>query len=382
MRAAILRFGSRLVTSQRLQNTRRRLAALTRTLRGAKPMISFFHQPDDPYSRLALSALEPLRARYAVEVAVHRVSPPSDAAAPERAKLVAWSNRDAADLGKRLGLPPDGLDYDGPYAEGDGDALRDKLGHYLSGTFHFEGEWYWGLDRLHFLETRLREAGLAKPDAPPELIAPPADMRLDRTPRNGARPVLKWYFSFRSPYTYLAAARIRQLAEHYGAELRLKFILPMVMRGLPVPPAKRMYIVKDCAREARRLGIPFGTIVDPVGKGTERAIAVLHHAIGAGKGMAFAESTLTGSWAEGIDLTTDEGLNGVAARAGLDPAFVANALKDETWREPAETHRQDLFALGLWGAPTVQVDGRPAHWGQDRLWAVENDLAEATGATP
>jgi 2-hydroxychromene-2-carboxylate isomerase len=382
MRAAILRFGSRLVTSEGLQNKRRRLAAFARKLKRAKPMIRFFHQPDDPYSRLAIAAIEPLRARYAVEVAVHRVSPPSDAAAPERAKLAAWSQRDANTLAARLGLSPEGLVYDGPYAEGDGDALRERLGHYLSGTFHFEGEWYWGLDRLHFLETRLRAENLAKPDAPHGLIAPPADVRLDRSPRNGARPVLKWYFSFRSPYTYLSAARIRQMAEHYGAELQLKFILPMVMRGLPVPPAKRMYIVRDCAREARRLGIPFGTIVDPVGKGTERAIAVLHHAIRAGRGMAFAESTLTGSWAEGVDLTADEGLNRVAARSGLDAAFVAQALADDSWRDPAEKHRQELFALGLWGAPTLQVDSRPAHWGQDRLWAVENDLAQATGATP
>lgn len=29
---------------------------------------------------------------------------------------------------------------------------------------------------------------------------------------------------------------------------------------------------------------------------------------------------------------------------------------------------------GLWGAPTHRVNGKPAHWGQDRLWALEEDI--------
>ena len=51
------------------------------------------------------------------------------------------------------------------------------------------------------------------------------------------------------------------------------------------------------------------------------------------------------------------------------------ALADESWRGPAEENRKALFDAGLWGAPTFRVNGAPAHWGQDRIWALEEDLA-------
>jgi 2-hydroxychromene-2-carboxylate isomerase len=168
--------------------------------------------------------------------------------------------------------------------------------------------------------------------------------------------------------------RVRRLAAHYGAKLELRYILPMVMRGLPVPPIKTRYIVLDAKREADRCGLPFGRIVDPVGTGAERALAVLHHAVPLGLGGEFAELALRAAWSEGIALAEVAGLCDVAGRAGLTDAQVAEALADDSWREAAEANRAALFEAGLWGAPTCRVNGGPAHWGQDRLWALEADL--------
>ena len=44
---------------------------------------------------------------------------------------------------------------------------REALGHYLGGTLYYAGEWYWGIDRLPYLEERLIQpacnaAGTAK----------------------------------------------------------------------------------------------------------------------------------------------------------------------------------------------------------------------------
>jgi 2-hydroxychromene-2-carboxylate isomerase len=171
--------------------------------------------------------------------------------------------------------------------------------------------------------------------------------------------------------------RVRRLAAHYGARLELRYILPMVMRGLPVPPVKSRYIVLDAKREADRCGLPFGRIVDPVGAGAERALAVLHHAVPLGVGGQFAELALQAAWADGIALAEDAGLADAARRAGLTDAQVAEALADSSWREAAEANRAALFEAGLWGAPTYRVNGGPAHWGQDRLWALEEDLVRA-----
>jgi len=130
-------------------------------------------------------------------------------------------------------------------------------------------------------------------------------------------------------------------------------------------------------REASRVGSPFGPVVDPVGAGAERALAVLHHAAPKGRGHDFAEAALRASWAEGTSLVEDDKLCEVARRAGLTDADVAAALVDESWRAAAETNRAALFDAGLWGAPTYRVNGGPAHWGQDRLWALEADLVTA-----
>lgn len=371
LRAAISRSVSSIVTSPALRNLRRSWNGLGRAF-GGKAVVHYFHQPDDPYSQLAAQVLPALADTYKVTIQSHIVSPPDKAAAPEYERLINLAKRDAALLARAYGLKtPTPLAQ--PKNADNGDALRKKLGHYLSGMFYFEGEWYWGIDRLHFLEERLREAGLANNAT---LVAPAKEVTLAGKPGSAKGATLDFFLSFRSPYTYLAAERVRKLAEHYGATLRLRFVLPMVMRGLPVPGAKRFYIVLDTKREAERLSMPFGTAVDPVGKPTERGLAVLHHAIETGKGSAFAESFLKGVFAEGIDADSDAGFNKLTDRADLPRDLVAKALKDESWRKIAEANREELFALGLWGVPSFRVNNNPAHWGQDRLWAIEEELQQ------
>ncbi|MBX9884809.1 MAG: DsbA family protein, partial [Novosphingobium sp.] len=71
-----------------------------------------------------------------------------------------------------------------------------------------------------------------------------------------------------------------------------------------------------------------------------------------------------------------------AERAGVDAAMVRAGLADPLWRATAEANRTDLFALGLWGVPSFQVDDRPGWWGQDRLWGVEDDLRAALALPP
>ncbi|WP_233282201.1 2-hydroxychromene-2-carboxylate isomerase [Caulobacter vibrioides] len=424
----------RSVTTALTSPTRRKLArdgaALADRLRGKRPTIRYFHQADDPYSHLAIQMLPRLRARYAADIEVNLVPPPEDSAAPDRERLRAYGLRDAARVARArgLGFPVDaalppveavrrletvladamqrGRFDDTAYAAGAalwagdhktlaamsawaggqdlslgesllqvGKARRAKLGHYLGGMFHFEGEWFWGVDRLNHLEARLAARGLDREAGSPQL-APAIEPSLSPVP-SGAPPTIEAWFSFRSPYSWLFMPRIRQLAKAYGATLELRPILPMVMRGLAVPRIKTIYITLDCKREAERVGLPFGRIVDPVGAGAERALAVLHHAIPLGLGEPFAELGLKAAFADGIALAEDDGLYAVARRAGLTDEQTAAALADESWRQRAEVNRAALLDAGLWGAPTFRVSGHEAHWGQDRLWMLEEDLRAA-----
>jgi 2-hydroxychromene-2-carboxylate isomerase len=149
------------------------------------------------------------------------------------------------------------------------------------------------------------------------------------------------------------------------------------MRGLPVPPVKRKYITLDTKREAERCGLPYGCIVDPVGAGAAHCLAVMNHAVPLGLGEDFAELAMKGAFADGIDLASDVGLFEVSRRAGLSDDQTRASLADEGWRAVAEADRVALLDAGLWGAPTFRVNGGPAHWGQDRIWALEEDLLAA-----
>jgi 2-hydroxychromene-2-carboxylate isomerase len=413
---------SAFLTSRRRRDAARNFHALRRRLNGSPPTVRYFHQLDDPYSHLAAQMLAPLMARYEIALEVYLVPSPDDAAAPERERLRAYGLRDAARLACAYGLafPPDArlpgleitmlatrrlaanleprafaervagvgaiwtggnLDPAGAVrsevaeaALERGRAQRAALGHYLGGMFQFEGEWYWGVDRLNHLEERLSGLGLDRAEAGTPPLAPYKTMRLDRPAPPGPAPVIEFWFSFRSPYVSIAFPRVRKLARHYGAELRLRPILPMIMRGLPVPPSKSRYIMLDTMREAERSGMAYGRMIEPVGAPVERCMAVFARAMALSKGEEFGELALKSIFAKGRSPGEDTVLFDLARRAGLAEEDVRAGLADEGWRVPAEVNRQALFEAGLWGAPTYRVNGKPAHWGQDRLWALEEDI--------
>ena len=165
----------------------------------------------------------------------------------------------------------------------------------------------------------------------------------------------------------------KALAEAYGATLKLRYVLPMVMRGMKVPRKKGFYIMSDVMREAERRGIPFGNAVDPVGEPVERGCAILEEAIQRGKGFEFAQSFLTGVWSEGLNAGTDRGLKKITERVGLSWAEMKPLIGTDGWRPVAEVNREEMFKYEIWGVPSFRV-GEVAVWGQDRLWVIEDAL--------
>lgn len=267
-----------------------------------------------------------------------------------------------------------------------GTERRRSLGHYLGGTCFYGGEWTWGIDRLEHLEKRLADLGARKPDAgsgkSAELIyAQPGWLQQPVSKEAASRarlPDLHFFASFRSPYTAIATDGTIRVAEEFGVDLRIRFVLPMVMRGLPVKRAKRLYILGDAAREARRIGVPFGPISDPIGKPVERGYSLLPWAIDEGRGTAYFQSFMTLVWSQGVDAGSDRGLRRIVEAAGLDWRQARRHLDDPAWREQAELNRQELFDLGLWGVPSFRI-GSLAVWGQDRLWAIEDEYRRLLG---
>jgi 2-hydroxychromene-2-carboxylate isomerase len=396
-------------------------AELRRKATGKARAVDFYFDLADPWSYLAAQAAQRLTVAYPIDLRFHFISPPASDVDPAPPLRMKHALRDAQELathwnvdfpgkkeidpgvlrrgGQILIKPrPDaeqlavalevahalwsrdektltslmgkhGNEASGslpPYLASSYSDLR-KAGHYQGAMFGYGGDWYWGLDRLHYLEARLREdTGVDAPsvieprpesERPPEKLAGIAP---------GARPVLEFWFSFRSPYSYLAIARTEELARQYNCELLIRPIMPMVARGLAMPRDKRFYIVRDANREADRLGIPFGNIADPLGKGVENALAVSKLAIERGKGIEFLTSAARGAWSEARDLADYVDLREVVERSGLSWDDAKAALADESWRVWATDNAADLDGAGLWGVPSWRV-GDYTTWGQDRL---------------
>jgi len=260
--------------------------------------------------------------------------------------------------------------------------LLRKLGHFGSATMYYAGEWYWGVDRLHYLCDRLdayraRRHNKGSDDRIVALasLSQMRQLNLPATVPDGAKalPSLQLYYSFRSPYAYLSLLRAFSIADAFGIQLDVRPVLPMVMRGLPVPMQKVLYIVKDASREAQRLGVPFGKICDPLGKGAERCIAVFFHASAQGKEREFMLSAGRAIWSERVDVATDDGMRVVTERAGLVWSDVVAAMHNENWREIVQDNRDALTAAGLWGVPSFVI-GDVTLWGQDREWLLVRQL--------
>ena len=348
-------------------------------------VIHFFHQLDDPYSQLLAKALPVLQSRYNIILETHLVEAPEDSAVPERAMLKTYSLLDAQRLANRFQLdwqfvqPSELPNSD---AASESNALRKKWGHYLGATLYYEGEWYWGIDRLHHLEDRLNDLGLGQTNFNAHLFPATQYAHGQITPQNTS---IDFFFSFRSPYSAISAAKIFHWAHQAGVNIKLRYVLPMVMRGLPVPPEKRKYISLDAAREAYVQGVPFGRLNDPVGKPTERGLALMPFAEMHNLAEDYVMSFMQGVWSEGLDAGLDSHLKIIVERAGLNWTAAKDILRSQSneahWRAIAEENRQALFALGLWGVPSFRYENTSA-WGQDRFWVIEDALNAQFGAFP
>ncbi|MGH8505380.1 MAG: 2-hydroxychromene-2-carboxylate isomerase [Stenotrophobium sp.] len=187
---------------------------------------------------------------------------------------------------------------------------------------------------------------------------------------------VEYFFSFRSPYSYLSGPRAFALAQRYDIDLVWRGIRPMAMRGQPLPRSKQFYILRDAAREADRLGLPFGKIHDPLGEGVWRCLTIAEHALQRGRLAEFVLAASRASWAEGVDVSRDAPLRTLCERVGLDWQDCVAAINNAEFRQRVEDNTARLATLGQWGVPTF-IFRNEAYWGQDRIPDLEAALRAA-----
>ena len=423
-----------LLVSEKSQTLKRSLAETGRKLGRRTHVVSVFLELDDPYSYLLAHYLPDLAAAYDIELRYYLTQSCTDTAhRPEPEMLAVHADRDCARLAAELGVPfldkgaapavehrralidslaasngaPDfgsellaaitsywrgdsegvARRLAGAGITGEGDALLaanqkllQGLGHYNPATLHYAGEWYWGVDRLHYLLERLDSLGVRRESASMAKLASIRQVMqttLPVAPPGAARelPPLELFYSFRSPYSYLCLQRVFAIADAFKLQLVVRPVLPMVMRGMQVPQRKLAYIAKDTSREARRLDIPYGHFADPVGVGVERCLAVFFYAQGEKRERDFLLHAGEAIWSRAIDVATDKGMRKVTGRCGLFWPDVLAAMEDESWRQKVEENRESMFDSGSWGVPTIRL-GDYVVWGQDRDWLLARHIEE------
>ncbi|MEO1920548.1 MAG: DsbA family protein [Sphingomonadaceae bacterium] len=217
----------------------------------------------------------------------------------------------------------------------------------------------------------------------------------------GANPILPadLFFSFRSPYSYLAIGRYRALAESHTVDIALRPVYPLAIRKPDFfeqsNPAWLGYLLRDVPRLAEYHGIPFGIPrPDPIVQDLQtrkiadkqpyiRRITRLGQAAARrGHGLAFAHEAAGLIWGGAENWHEGDHLAHAASAVGLDFTDLEAEARDDADALDIEiaANQQALEDAGHWGVPTLVFDGEP-FFGQDRIdiarWRMEQKGLQA-----
>ncbi len=203
------------------------------------------------------------------------------------------------------------------------------------------------------------------------------------------------FFSFRSPYSYLALPKTTRMAADYDVTVNLRPVYPLAVR---VPgffkrtnPQFVRYVVLDSSRVAQHENIPFRfPRPDPI----VQDMATLDVAeqqpyiqrltrLGAaaqleGRSLAFTSAISKVLWDGSVaGWNESDHLATAATAAGFDLAAMdaAVAADPDRYERIIAGNEQDHAASGHWGVPTFVFENEP-FFGQDRIdlliWRMES----------
>lgn len=192
---------------------------------------------------------------------------------------------------------------------------------------------------------------------------------------------LDFYFDFSSPYGYLAAEKIDEIAAKFGRTVRWHpILLGVVFRetgAVPLTlaaPLKSNYYLHDFSRSARYMGIPYKHPANfPIAtQHAARAYYWLHGQDG-DKARAFAGAAYRALFAQGRDISDLAVVLDLAVEQGADRDDLSAALAMPELKERLKNECEEALKKGVFGSPYIIVDGEP-FFGADRLPQLEHWL--------
>lgn len=192
---------------------------------------------------------------------------------------------------------------------------------------------------------------------------------------------IRFYFSFRSPYAWLATERLE--SELGGLDIPIERI-PIFPRPELFPndpsamPDKVAYLVQDVLRLVREQGLTvrFPPRGDPDWSLSHAACLGMQRQ---GGGHRFTLELFRKRWIEGLDLGADDVIADAAKKANVDPeAALGAAHSDELRAEVSDAWRLGMERDHIFGVPSF-VFADKLYWGQDRMHFLRSAVIRKLG---
>ncbi len=184
---------------------------------------------------------------------------------------------------------------------------------------------------------------------------------------------IDFYYDVGSPYSYLAAHRVDELAERTGRVVRWRALLvggvfKLAQNTMPAACAlKAEYLLKDLDREAARIGVDFSFHPDfPVNTLHLQRACIAAERRDPELGAAVARELFRAVWLDNVAQMDVSGFSAAVARAGVDAAALFADAQEPSNKEALKAATGEAVARGCFGAPTFFADGE-MFWGHDRI---------------
>ncbi|WP_420590576.1 2-hydroxychromene-2-carboxylate isomerase [Bacterioplanoides sp.] len=197
--------------------------------------------------------------------------------------------------------------------------------------------------------------------------------------KNSNSPI-NFYFDFISPYGYVAAAKIKEIADRYDRQIEwhpmllgVSVLKKMGLKPLLETPLKGAYCMKDLPRLAALYDIPLKPAFPmPKPLPAARCLTWVRQNMPI-KTEEFALAVYRSYWAEGKNISDYSVLAGIADLIGIDGDRMIADAEGEPVKQALMSAVEDSMKQGVFGSPTFEVDGELI-WGCDRLWMLEHWL--------
>lgn len=195
---------------------------------------------------------------------------------------------------------------------------------------------------------------------------------------------IDYYFSTLSPFTYLAGARLEEVAAKHGATITYKPLDIMSLFGRTggtAPkdrhPSRQEYRTIEMERQAALTGLPINLKPAhwPTNAAPSSYAIIAAQNAGGGDLGKLVQGFLSAVWAEEKNIAEDDVVRGMLEGAGFDPALAESGLL--TGADTYAQNLEDAVSAGVFGAPFYITDDGARFWGQDRVDALDWHLGRS-----